>query len=45
MLQVIKNLDSNKAHNHDMVSIPMLKLCADSICKPLEKIFKTSMKR
>ena len=26
-----------------MVSIPMLKLCADSISKPLEKIFKTCL--
>ena len=44
ILQIIRNLDSNKAHGHDMISIHMLKLCGDSICKPLELIFKTCLR-
>ena len=35
--QMIKNLDPNKAHGHDMISIRMIKLCGISICKPLNK--------
>ena len=42
--KIIKNLDPNKAHAHDMVSIRMIKLCAISICKPLEKIFKNCLR-
>ena len=42
---IIKKLDPNKAHGHDMVSIRMLKLCGDSIWKPLEIIFKNCLKR
>ena len=37
--KIIKNLDPNKAHGHDMISIRMIKLCGISICKPLEIIF------
>ena len=36
---MIQNLDPNKAHGHDQISIRMLKLCSNSICKPLEIIF------
>ena len=43
ILQIIRNLDSNKAHGHHMISIRMLKLCGGSICKPLELIFKTCL--
>ena len=31
--KIIKNLDPNKAHGHDMISIRMIKLCGISICK------------
>ena len=41
---IIKKLDPNKAHGHDMISIRMLKLCEDSIWKPLEIIFKNCLK-
>ena len=37
--KIIRNLDSNKAHGHDMLSIRMLKICDDSLCGPLELIF------
>ena len=42
---LIKNLDPNKAHDHDMISICMLKLCGKSICKPLDLIFQSCMKQ
>ena len=37
----IKNLNPNKAHGFDMISIRMLKICGDSILKPLKLIFKS----
>ena len=40
MLKIIQNLNPNKAHSHDKISIGMLKLCRDSLCRPLELIFK-----
>ena len=41
--KIIQNLDSNKAHGHNNLSIRMLKICADSICVPLEMIFKQAL--
>ena len=41
ILHIINNQDSNKAHGHDMISIRMLKLCGEAICRPLNIIFKT----
>ena len=38
--KIIGNLDRNKAHGHDSINISMLKLCALSIYKPVEIIFK-----
>ena len=38
--KIIKNLNPNKTHGFDMISIRMLKICRDSILKPLELIFK-----
>ena len=32
--KVIQSLDPNKAHEHDMVSIRMFKICGKSIIKP-----------
>ena len=42
---LIKNLDPNKAHGHDMISIRMLKLCDKSICKTLDLIFQSCIKQ
>ena len=42
--KIIKNLDPNKAHGHDMISICMTKLCSISICKPLEIIFQNFLR-
>ena len=32
ILQIIKNLDSNKAHGYDEISIRMLKICGSFVC-------------
>ena len=37
--KLIQNLDPNKVHGHDQISIRMLKLCNNSTCKPLKIIF------
>ena len=41
--KILQYLDPNKAHGHDMISIRMLQLCGDPICKPLELIFQEAM--
>ena len=41
--KMLQNLDPNKAHGHDKIRMRMLQLCGNSICKPLELIFKQSM--
>ena len=41
--KILQNFDPNKLHVHDKISICMLQLCDNSICKPLELIFKQSM--
>ena len=42
--KVINNLDSNKGHGQHILSILMIKLCGNSICKPLSKIFNDCLK-
>ena len=42
--KIIKNLDPNKAHGHDMISIRITKLCSISIGKPLEIIFQNFLR-
>ena len=39
--KLIHNLDPNKAHGHDMISICMLKICSNSIYKPPQLIFQS----
>ena len=39
--KIIKNFNPNKAHGFDMISIRMLKICGDSILKPLELFVKS----
>ena len=41
--KIIGSLTSNKAHGHGNISIRMLKICGDTICKPLESIFKQAL--
>ena len=40
ILKIIKSLNVNKDHGHDDISIRMIKLCGQSIVKPLSIIFK-----
>ena len=42
--KIINNLDPNKTHGHAIVSIRMIKLCENSICKPLSIIFNDCLK-
>ena len=37
--KIMQNLDPNKAHGHDKISIHMTKICGKSICKPQQLIF------
>ena len=41
--KIISYLNSNKAQDHDMLSIWMIKLCGNSICKPLSIIFNNCL--
>ena len=41
ILKIIRNLNPNKAHGHDMKSTCMLKICDESICKSLRIIFRS----
>ena len=43
LLSLVRSLDVNKSHGHDGVSIRMLKLCDDSIVKPLMIIFNNCL--
>ena len=38
--KIIVSLNPSKAHCHDNISIRMLKICGNTICKPLELFFK-----
>ena len=37
--EIIQNLDPNKAHGHDQISVRRLKICGKTICKPLNVSF------
>ena len=41
---IIRSLNPNKAHGYNMISIRMLKICDNSICKPVELIFQSCIK-
>ena len=41
---LIQNLDTNKTHGYDMLSICMSKLCGKSTWKPLDLIFQSCIK-
>ena len=43
ILKIIRNLDPNKAHRHDMISIRMIKIGDTSICRPLKLIFQSCL--
>ena len=41
--RIISSLHPNKAHGHDMMSIRLLKICGNSINKPLGLIFRACL--
>ena len=43
--KIISHLDPNKGHGHDMLSIRMIKLCGNSICKSLSIIFNDCLNK
>ena len=43
IIKIINDLDPNKAHSHDMISIRMLKLWGPCLCKPLSIILKSCL--
>ena len=43
ILNIIKDLNPNKAHDCDGISIKMIKMCGDSIAIPLMIIFNTAL--
>ena len=43
IIKLIRSLDPNKTHGCDGISIPVLKLCATSISKPLRILFNNSV--
>ena len=45
ILQIINKLDSNKAHDHDEISIRMLKMRGFSVFRPLQIIYKSCLDR
>ena len=44
ILKIIRALNINKAHCHDGISIRMIKICDESLLKPLLILFKNSLK-
>ena len=40
IVRIINNLDRNKPYGHDKISIYALKICGDSIRRPLQLIFE-----
>ena len=43
IIQIINSRDLNNAHVHNVISIRMLKLCREAICRPLSIIFKACL--
>ena len=41
--KIIQELNPNKAHGHDNISIKMIQLCGDSIILPLKSIFESAI--
>ena len=41
--RIIRNLNPNKSHGHDNLSIRMLQLCGDSIIPPLTILFQSAI--
>ena len=44
IVKIIRALNINKAHGHNGISIRMIKVCDESLLKPLLILFKNSLK-
>ena len=44
ILKILRVLNINKAHGHDGIFIKMIKICDESLLKPLRILFKNSLK-
>ena len=42
-ISLLSKQDVSKAHDHDGISVKMIKICADSIAHPLTLIFQNSL--
>ena len=45
ILEIIRNLNPNKAHGWDGISVRMIKLCDESLITPLRLIFENCLRR
>ena len=45
ILKIIRNLNANKAHDHDMRGIQILEIYDESISKALEIIFRSCLEK
>ena len=43
ILNILRSLNSNKAHGRDDISVHMIKICDDALLLPLKLIFKSCM--
>ena len=43
LMKIIRNLNVNKAHGHDDISIRMIKMYDESLVRPLSIIFRNSL--
>ena len=43
VINVIRNLNVNKAHGHKDISKRMIKMCDESLVRPLSIIFRNSL--
>ena len=43
ILKIVRDLDPNKSHGHDMITIRIVKICDDSVCKPLKLICQSCL--
>ena len=43
ILKIMRNLNPNKAHSHDIISFRMVKICDDSIWKLSKVIFQSCL--
>ena len=43
IVKITRSLDANKVHEHDEISIRMIKICKSSVSKPMEILFRNCL--